>query len=63
MRSGRTHDRARRARVADHIAAIDPAEQFAAACPNRNPGTDVRVGVAEQLPWEDGEFDAALSSQ
>ena len=47
---------------ADHVAAIDPAAQFAAACRDRNPGADVRVGVAEQLPWEDGEFDAALSS-
>jgi SAM-dependent methyltransferase len=47
---------------ADHVAAIDPAEQFADACRARNPGADVRVGVAEELPWGDGEFDAALSS-
>ena len=47
---------------ADHVAAIDPAEQFAEACRARNPGADVRVGVAEQLPWGDGEFDAALAS-
>jgi SAM-dependent methyltransferase len=44
------------------VAAIDPAPQFAAACAERNPGADVRVGVAEELPWADGEFDAALSS-
>jgi SAM-dependent methyltransferase len=44
------------------VAAIDPAEQFAAACAERNPGADVRVGVAEELPWPDGAFDAALSS-
>jgi len=47
---------------ADHVAAIDPAEQFADACRERNPGADVRVGGAEELPWGDGEFDAALSS-
>jgi SAM-dependent methyltransferase len=47
---------------AEHVAAIDPAPQFAAACRERNPGVDVRVGVAEALPWADAEFDAALSS-
>src|SRR4051794_11638119 len=47
---------------AENVAAIDPAEQFAAACRERNPGADVREGVAEHLPWPDDEFDAALSS-
>ena len=47
---------------ADHVAAIDPAEQFADACRARNPGADVRVGVAEELPFEDGAFDVALCS-
>lgn len=47
---------------AERVAAIDPAAQFAAACAERNPGADVREGVAEELPWGDGEFDAALSS-
>jgi SAM-dependent methyltransferase len=46
---------------ADHVAAIDPAEQFADACRART-GADVRVGGAEELPWEDGAFDAALAS-
>ena len=46
---------------ADRIAAIDPAPQFAEACRERHPGADVRVGTAEQLPWADGTFDAALS--
>ena len=44
-----------------NVAAIDPAPQFAAACRDRNPGADVRVGVAEQLPWSTAHFDAALS--
>lgn len=47
---------------AANVAAIDPAPQFVAACRDRNPGADVREGVAEALPWADGEFDATLSS-
>jgi SAM-dependent methyltransferase len=47
---------------AENVAAIDPAPQFAAVCRERNPGADVRVGVAEELPWADATFDAALSS-
>lgn len=46
----------------EHVAAIDPAAQFAAVCQERIPGADVREGVAEELPWPDGSFDAALSS-
>ena len=47
---------------AENVAAVDPAEQFAAACRERHPGADVRVGGAEELPWEDGAFDASLAS-
>jgi SAM-dependent methyltransferase len=47
---------------AGNVAAIDPAPQFVAACRERNPGADVREGVAEALPWGDAEFDATLSS-
>jgi ubiquinone/menaquinone biosynthesis C-methylase UbiE len=46
---------------AESVAAIDPAEQFVAVCRDRTPGADVRLGVAEELPWENGTFDAALS--
>jgi ubiquinone/menaquinone biosynthesis C-methylase UbiE len=46
---------------ADNVAAIDPAPHFAEACRKRQPGADVRVGVAEELPWPDGGFDATLS--
>lgn len=46
----------------EHVAAIDPAPQFAAACQERVPQGDVREGVAEELPWPDGAFDATLSS-
>src|SRR4051794_1817885 len=47
---------------AERVAAIDPAPLFAQACAERVPGADVRVGVAEELPWEDESFDAAVSS-
>jgi SAM-dependent methyltransferase len=47
---------------AEQVAAIDPAAQFAAACRDRNPGADVRDGVAEELPWPDGAFDTTLCS-
>ena len=45
----------------ERVAAIDPAAQFVTACRERVPDADVREGVAEHLPWEDGSFDAALS--
>ena len=47
---------------ADHVAAIDPSPQFAAANRERHPGADVRDGAAEELPFADGTFDVALSS-
>lgn len=47
---------------ARNVAGIDPAPQFAAACRERNPGVDIREGVAEDLPWPTNCFDAALSS-
>ena len=46
---------------AERVAAIDPAELFVAACRERVPGADVRRSAAEELPWDDGAFDAALS--
>ena len=45
----------------DNVAAIDPTPLFAAACQARIPGADVREGVAESLPWDDGTFDTTLS--
>jgi SAM-dependent methyltransferase len=46
----------------DNVAAIDPTPQFVAACRARVPGADVRDGVAESLPWDDGTFDVAMCS-
>lgn len=47
---------------ADHVAAIDPSSSFVATCRERNLGTDVREGVAEDLPYADGTFDVSLAS-
>lgn len=44
------------------VAAIDPSPPFAAACGERYPDADVRVGGAEALPWDDDTFDATLAS-
>jgi SAM-dependent methyltransferase len=46
---------------ADSVAAVDPSEPFVAAARERHPGVDVRLGPAEQLPFGDGGFDAALA--
>jgi len=46
---------------ADAVAAVDPSESFVAAARERNPGVDVRRAAAEELPFADGEFDAALA--
>ena len=43
------------------VCAVDPSEPFAAAARERLPGADVRVAAAEQLPFPDGRFDAALA--
>jgi SAM-dependent methyltransferase len=44
-----------------NVAAVDPSEPFVAAARERNPGVDVRRAPAEELPFEDGAFDAALA--
>lgn len=43
------------------VAAVDPSAPFVAATRARYPGVDVRRASAEQLPFEDGAFDAALA--
>jgi SAM-dependent methyltransferase len=45
----------------DKVAAADPSEPFVAAAGERAPSADVRLAAAEELPWDDGAFDAALS--
>jgi ubiquinone/menaquinone biosynthesis C-methylase UbiE len=43
------------------VTAIDPSEPFVAAVRERLPRVTVRQGSAEQLPFPDAAFDAALS--
>jgi SAM-dependent methyltransferase len=44
-----------------NVTAVDPSEPFVAAARERHPGVDVRRAAAEELPFGDGEFDAALA--
>ena len=43
------------------VFAIDPSEPFVEAIRERFPGVDVRLAAAEQLPFPDKAFDAALA--
>ena len=43
------------------VSAVDPSETFAIAVQERHPTIEVRRAAAEQLPFEDGVFDAALA--
>ena len=43
------------------VAAVDPSESFVAAARARLPEVDIRQSSAEQLPFSDDEFDAALA--
>jgi SAM-dependent methyltransferase len=43
------------------VAAADPSEPFVAAARERNPGVDVRLAAAEQLPFDGDGFDAVLA--
>jgi SAM-dependent methyltransferase len=47
---------------AEAVAAIDPSPPFVEATRERFPGVDVREGGAEEMPFEDDAFDAALAS-
>jgi ubiquinone/menaquinone biosynthesis C-methylase UbiE len=46
---------------APNVAAVDPSESFAAACRARLRDVQVVVARAEELPFADAAFDAALS--
>jgi SAM-dependent methyltransferase len=43
------------------VAAVDPSDSFVTAAHARFPAVDVRRATAEQLPFEDRAFDAALA--
>jgi SAM-dependent methyltransferase len=46
---------------ADHVTAVDPSEPFVAAARERYPEVDVQRAAAEELPFADRTFDAALA--
>jgi SAM-dependent methyltransferase len=46
---------------ADQVRAIDPSPAFVAALPGRLPGVEVRIGTAEQLPYDDALVDLTLA--
>ena len=46
---------------ASAVAAVEPSEPFVDAARTRNPGVDVRQAAAEQIPFVNGWFDAALA--
>lgn len=43
------------------VAAVDPSEPFVEAARERHPGVSVQRAAAEQLPFEDQVFDAAIA--
>src|SRR5437764_8638674 len=45
----------------DAVTAVDPSESFVEAARERHPGVDVRLAAAEDLPFDGGQFDAALA--
>src|ERR1700748_3829869 len=45
----------------DAVSGVEPSGSFAAAVRERLPGVDIRVGQAEELPFADDTFDAALA--
>jgi ubiquinone/menaquinone biosynthesis C-methylase UbiE len=45
----------------ENLAAAEPSSDYAATLRERFPGLDVREAPAEELPWEDGSFNATLA--
>ena len=45
----------------ENVSAIDPSESFVAAARERHPAVSVKRATAEELPFEDASFDAALA--
>ncbi len=48
-------------RLGAEVAAADPSPSFVVALERRLPGIEVRAAPAEELPWPDESFDAALA--
>ena len=45
----------------ENVSAVDPSEPFVAAARERHPTVSVKQATAEELPFEDASFDAALA--
>ncbi len=45
----------------ESVSAVDPSEPFVAAARERHPGVSVQQAAAEQLPFDDREYDTALA--
>src|SRR4029450_7399693 len=45
----------------ESVSAVDPSASFMTTARERHPGVDVQRAAAEQLPFVDGMFDAALA--
>jgi SAM-dependent methyltransferase len=45
----------------DNVSAVDPSASFVAAAQERHPGVSVQRAAAEELPFDDLAFDAALA--
>jgi ubiquinone/menaquinone biosynthesis C-methylase UbiE len=43
------------------VAGVDPSQPFVEAARSRLSGSDIRLGAAEQLPFEDAAFDAVFA--
>lgn len=43
------------------VAAVDPSAGFVGAARERNPGIEVGIAAAEDLPFDDGAFDVSLA--
>ena len=46
---------------AGSVSAVDPSESFVEAARARHPGVEIQRAAAEELPFEDGKFDASLA--
>lgn len=46
---------------AENVAVAEPSSDYATTLCERFPGVDVQVAPAEELPWDDGRFDATLA--
>jgi ubiquinone/menaquinone biosynthesis C-methylase UbiE len=46
---------------AENVAAAEPSSDYATTLRERLPDVDVQVAPAEELPWDDDSFDAALA--